>query len=97
MIHPDNHDKLIINMICEHYGEDLTCLYDTSRIQRKVFARQLVMLWFREKGHSLHEIGNFLKKDHTTVIHGLRSAEQLVISTESTRSFWNRINLNFAA
>ena len=91
------HEVMVINMICEHYGETLECLSDKSRIQKKVFARQLSMLYLRKQYYTLTDIGRFLDKDHSTVIHGIRSAEQLVASVEDTRSFWNRINVNFAA
>jgi chromosomal replication initiation ATPase DnaA len=95
MINLTPHNILVIDMILDHYGEDRSCLKDKSRIQKKVFARQLVMMYLREQRHTLSAIGEFFDKDHSTVIHGIKSAEQLVIATDGTRSLWNRININW--
>ena len=94
MIELNDYQVMIIGMICEHFGEEPKVIHDKSRVQKKVFARQIVMKYLRGLGYSLKTIGRYMDKDHSTIIHGLKSAEQLVLSVESINSFWKRINMN---
>jgi chromosomal replication initiation ATPase DnaA len=46
-----------------------------ARIRDVSWPRQDFMLAAHRKGYSLSEIGRFLNRDHTTVLHGIRQAE----------------------
>ena len=59
-----------------------------SRAKHKTLAeaRQLAMLLMRDvEGMSLPEIGRMLDRDHTTVMHGIRSAKE---NLEFDRGDW---------
>ncbi|MBD5544638.1 MAG: chromosomal replication initiator protein DnaA [Lachnospiraceae bacterium] len=65
--------KLIINIVCEHYGVSPDDIISKKRNSEFVQPRQVIMYLCRELiGISLQSIGKELgKKDHTTVIHGI--------------------------
>lgn len=57
-------------------GFKLDDLRNASRIQPIAQARQEAMLLMVEAGFTTTQIGRFLRRDHTTVIHGARVARQ---------------------
>ncbi len=65
--------KLIIHVVCEHYGVSPDDIISKKRNSEFVQPRQVIMYLCRELiGISLQSIGKELgKKDHTTVIHGI--------------------------
>lgn len=46
-----------------------------SRHRELAWPRQDFMLAAHREGYSMPEIGRFLNRDHTTVLHGIRQAE----------------------
>ena len=63
--------------IAEHEtGVTVAEILSPSRKARICVARQAVMLAAIRSGYSLNHIGNILKRDHTTVLHGARAAER---------------------
>jgi hypothetical protein len=68
---------------CRYFDIDPIDLDSSRRTLKLVYPRQLVMYLAKKKtGKSLPEIGRRLKRDHTTVLHGVRKIEQ------SVRSDW---------
>jgi hypothetical protein len=58
-------------------ANDLTVteLKSADRTARIAWPRQEAMLAMQEEGFSLPQIGRFFKRDHTTVLHGVRAAK----------------------
>lgn len=50
----------------------------TSRLRKVARARQLAMWHGRQAGLSYPQIGQFLNRDHTSVMNGVRRVEQLM-------------------
>ena len=79
---------LIINVVAEHFGvkpEDIT---SKKRNSEFVQPRQVVMYLCRELTDiSQVNIGKILgKKDHTTVIHGVKKIESEIENNEELRN-----------
>ncbi len=79
---------LIINVVAEHFGvkpEDIT---SKKRNSEFVQPRQVVMYLCREMTeNSLSAVGKILgKKDHTTVIHGIKRIEAELETSEELRN-----------
>ncbi len=85
--------KLIIQIVCEHYGVSPDDIISKKRNSEFVQPRQVIMYLCRELiGISLQSIGKELgKKDHTTVIHGINKIkDELGNGNEELR---NRIEI----
>jgi chromosomal replication initiator protein len=58
------------------FGVDRGDLLGRTRTARCVEARQALAWALRQNHWSLESIGDYLGKDHTTIIHGLRAIER---------------------
>ena len=92
MIYPNNNKEitptLIISVVAEHFGvkpEDIT---SQKRNSEFVLPRQVVMYLCRELTNTSQvNIGKLLgKKDHTTVIHGVKKIENDIAVNEELRN-----------
>lgn len=80
----NDHVKLslgaIAAVVCDVFGVEKERLRGPLRLRRFVRARQAFMLLASREGYSLPRIGHYLcDRDHTTVLHGFRRAEQLIL------------------
>lgn len=75
---------LIVNVVADHFGVKADDICSTKRNAEFVMPRQIVMYLCRElTDHSLTNIGKLLgKKDHTTVIHGIKKIEDEIKTNE---------------
>ena len=80
--------SLIINIVAEHFGVKAEDISSTKRNSEFVVPRQIVMYLCRDlTDHSLNNIGKLLgKKDHTTVIHGIKKVEDELKTNEELRN-----------
>lgn len=62
--------------ISDERGVGIEEIRGNSRRRCIAVVRQEVMWACSKAGHSLKQIGSFLGKDHTTVLHGVRQHEQ---------------------
>lgn len=69
-----------------------------ARYRTNVWARNLVMYQLRLDGFSLHQVGESVGRDHTTVVHAIGSVERMfaqplayVIETEMWRKFQRKL------
>lgn len=82
IIHPDKNKEitpyLIIEVVAEHFGVDPEDITSKKRNSEFVLPRQVVMYLCRNMlDISLNNIGKILgKKDHTTIIHGIKKIEE---------------------
>ncbi len=88
---PELQKDRIKEVVCKHYGLDPATITQTkSRKRELVFARQLIMYFMKKYTKmSLKSIGsefagasNGKKKDHTTVIHSIRTVNNLMDTDE---------------
>lgn len=66
----------IVQQVSQETGIRWTSIMSNKRTRHIAHARQLVMYVARREGFTLGEIGAFLGRDHTTIMHGVRSEEQ---------------------
>jgi chromosomal replication initiator protein len=78
----------------KHYALKVQDLKSPSRRRSVVMARDVAMYLARQlTGQSLEQIGEYFGgRDHTTVLHGCRKAEQLAKSDPATRSAVERLH-----
>ncbi len=79
---------LIINVVAEHFGVDPLDISSKKRNSEFVQPRQIVMYLCREMCNvSLQNIAHLLgKKDHTTIIYGIKKVEEELQVNEELRS-----------
>jgi chromosomal replication initiator protein len=79
---------LIINTVAEHYGVSPDDITSKRRNSEFVLPRQVVMYLCRNMlDISLSNIGKLLnKKDHTTIIHGIKKIEEDLPVNEDLRA-----------
>ncbi len=84
--------ELIINIVSDHFGVKPEDIISKKRNSEFVLPRQLVMYLCRHLTEiSLENIASFLnKKDHTTVMHGIKKIEDEIQSNED---FKNKVDI----
>ena len=97
IIHPDQPKEitpnLIIEMVAEHFSVSSDDITSKKRNSEFVLPRQVVMYLCRNMlDISLTNIGKILgKKDHTTIIHGIKKIEEDIITNEELKNKIDRI------
>ena len=92
IIHPDQPKEitpnLIIQMVCEHFGVSPEDITSKKRNSEFVLPRQVVMYLCRNMlAISLSNIGKILgKKDHTTIIHGIKKIEDDLLVNDDLKN-----------
>lgn len=92
IIHPDKPREitptLIINVVADHFGIKPDDISSKKRNSEFVIPRQIVMYLCRDlTDNSLSNIGKILgKKDHTTVLHGIKKMEEELKINEELRN-----------
>ena len=92
IIHPDQPKEitpnLIIEMVAEHFSVTADDITSKKRNSEFVLPRQVVMYLCRNMlDISLTNIGKILgKKDHTTIIHGIKKIEEDLLTNEELKN-----------
>ena len=92
IIYPDKLKEitpaLIIEVVAEHFGVDKDDITSKKRNSEFVMPRQIVMYLCRElTDTSLVNIGKILgKKDHTTVMHGIKKVTEELGSNDELKN-----------
>lgn len=68
--------RVIFTATAAKYGLTLSELRGPDRRHHIAHPRQEGMLIAHRAGYSLHMIGIYLRRDHTTIMHGVRVAEE---------------------
>ncbi|MFN8499251.1 MAG: chromosomal replication initiator protein DnaA [Anaerolineae bacterium] len=77
---------VILEAVAEHYRVSLEEMLSSKRTQRIVTPRHVAMYLMREDGRaSLPQIGLKLRRDHTTVLHGIERIAQQEETNEALR------------
>ena len=66
--------RKIAEATADYHGLKARNLFNASRARRYSWPRQDAMLRMHNAGWGLSDIGRFFNFDHTTVIHGIKSA-----------------------
>jgi len=91
LINPDEKQEItpqfIIDVVAEHFNVSVADLTGSKRNKEIVFPRQIAMYLCREMTNApLQQIGSFLKKDHTTIIHGIDKISTEIQSKAETEN-----------
>ena len=92
IIHPDQPKEitpnLIIDMVAEHFGVTSADILSKKRNSEFVLPRQVSMYLLRNTlDISLANVGKILgKKDHTTIIHGIKKIEEDILINEDLKN-----------
>ena len=80
--------SLIISVVADHFGVKSEDICSTRRNTEFVVPRQIAMFLCRDMTeNSLNNIGKILgKKDHTTVLHGIKKVEEELKVSEEMRN-----------
>ncbi|MDR1788835.1 MAG: chromosomal replication initiator protein DnaA [Opitutaceae bacterium] len=86
--------EAIQQLVAEHYRISLADMVGKKRPQGIVFPRQVAMwLCRRHTRHSLQEIGAFFgKRDHGTVIHAIKTVDNIAAQDPATRGALDLLN-----
>ncbi len=77
---------VIINVVCQHFDKSLEKIKNKNRFGEVVLARRMLMFFlFKYTGMSKSEIARMIKRDHTTVVAGLRSFQDRIDTEEPIR------------
>ena len=77
--------RAILEEVSDHYRISIDEMKSDSRKARITFPRQVAMWRMSEELHRAYaEIGRFLNRDHTTVLHAVRKIDALIASGELT-------------
>jgi len=100
IIYPDKPKEItpsyILNEVCEEYDVLVEDVTSKKRNAELVEPRQIVMYLCRQlTDYSLTDIANIIgKKDHTTVIHGVKKIESEISSNEELAARVSKIKSN---
>jgi chromosomal replication initiation ATPase DnaA len=72
----------IIAEVSQTSGVSIAELRSPARHRRIAWPRQAAMLLMYEAGHTLPEIAEYLHRDHTTILHGIKRARQRADAVE---------------
>lgn len=92
VIYPDNPKEvtpsLIIDVVAEHFGINPEDITSKKRNSEFVLPRQIVMYLCRDLTETSYiNIGKILgKKDHTTIIHGVKKITEEISTNEELRN-----------
>lgn len=69
--------RRIADRVCRLYEIPPSELFSKTRRTRVVMARHLMVYWIHRQGkYSLPQIGEFARRDHTSILHAIRAHEK---------------------
>ena len=82
--------KEITRIVAKEFNVDYHTLFTKTRERKFVEARQSAMFMIKEKHplSTLHEIGDFFNRDHSTVLHAYKTVKDLI---ETNKVFSRKI------
>lgn len=82
---------VVLRRAAEMYGLSVDGLCGDSRAREIARARQITYLAFNRLGLGPSAIGRLMRRDHSTVAHGIRQAEYLATRQEGIRDILDEI------
>jgi chromosomal replication initiation ATPase DnaA len=77
--------RAAIEATAAYYGIEAAALTAKGRVNSVARIRMSLMYVLRQRGLSLHEIGDCLGRDHSTVMYGLGEVEKRMAADDSFR------------
>ena len=88
-------EKLVCEIVSEAVGLEYGMIFMCARHRKIVDARKLAYLWMHKfTDRTLSEIGTILhydRADHSTVIHGIKTAKDLIDKYSTHAEVWDKI------
>lgn len=82
----------VIAILCKELQLTKEEMFAKKRNRDNVLARQLFSKWLRDNAmFTLKRIGTVFGQDHTTAIHSINTAQNLIDTDEMIRDLWHRI------
>jgi chromosomal replication initiation ATPase DnaA len=87
-------ESIVIRTICQMTGYSYSEIVSPNRKEDLVMVRHCCMYFLRRQGHSLPKIGDMLKRDHATVLHGTREFAKRIENNSypKYKELFNKIN-----
>jgi len=83
----------IVQTVCDHFGMTLEKIKDRCRERPIVQARFFCFLFLRKYTKlSLKNVGSFFGVDHTSVIHGVGTIQDMIDTEDATRRHYEQID-----
>ena len=81
--------SMLLDRACEVWGVTEAGMKGDCRTRKQTRPRQLFM-WFavEEYGFSLSDVGRCLHRDHTTILHGVRTIDRLLATDMDVHDMW---------
>lgn len=76
----------ILERIAVDFGATAHEILGGRRHRNLVAARMCVAYELREKGYTLQQIGRWLKRDHSTVLYGIRKVDRMLSQAKAVAS-----------
>lgn len=77
----------IINVVCDHYKLNAYKLKSKSRVKEFTHARYVIFYFLRKFANmTLKSVGLLFNRDHTTVIHGLETLQDIIDTEPAIKS-----------
>ncbi len=83
---PTTQHGATMKAVARHFGVWESALVGAGRTRRVVQARHLLMYLLHEQGLSTTQIGRIVRRDHTTVVYGIRRATCRLAQDEGLRA-----------
>jgi chromosomal replication initiation ATPase DnaA len=77
---------LLRDAVCKCYGHSLATLLSKKRSARIVHARQILMYLLHRGGWSYTDVGMFLKRHHSTCMHGVKQIKYQLTINDAVRN-----------
>lgn len=86
-------DMKIIKFVCDQLNCNIDDFFSTLRKRECVDSRHLVSFYLRKhRRYTLHAIGEIIgltPKDHTSVLHSIKTAQNLIDTDENYRTIYS--------
>jgi chromosomal replication initiation ATPase DnaA len=87
----------VFNCCCKFYGVSPNDMRSPTKALGLPYRRQIFYFLAREYGHSLHQIGRHIHKDHSSVLYGSAKIRGLVGTDEQLSGEIEALRLKIAA
>lgn len=83
--------RKLVRAAAEMFNTTEKGILSPSRRQVHVRPRRMVYLALREEGKSMEQIGRWLNRDHTTVVHGCQVARSIIAQDQRMKAAFEKL------
>jgi chromosomal replication initiation ATPase DnaA len=89
---PEKNRKPIEKIVCDYFCITTDEVKSDSQIREYVWSRDFIWLFKKQTTNkSLRQLGEPYKKDHATVIHGIRTLKNLLETDKLVKEHYNNL------